>query len=77
MGSAVQRLHRSARRRQLSLPRALVVQGSAEAAFKGRLSMTGDMITDNNKRVTLNLPEEQADLVPSLSGWTELINALD
>ena len=65
-GLAVQRLQAERETADSYRFRALVVQGSAEAAFKGRLSMTATLITDNNKRVTLNLPEEQADLVPSL-----------
>jgi len=46
--------------------RALVVQGSAEAQFKGRLSLTATVVVDN-KRININLPEDQADLIPSLS----------
>jgi len=47
--------------------RALVVQGSAVSSFKGRLSLTATIVMDkDNKRVNINLPEDQPDLLPSL-----------
>lgn len=65
-GLAVQRLQAERETADTYRFRALVVQGSAEAAFKGRLSLTATILTEGNKRHTINLPEEQPDLLPSL-----------
>jgi len=65
-GLAVQRLQAERETIDSYRFRALVVQGNAEAPFKGRLTLTATLITESNKRVTLNLPDEQADLLPSL-----------
>lgn len=47
--------------------RALVVQGNAESPFKGRVTLIATVVMDkDNKRVNINLPEEQPDLLPSL-----------
>ena len=48
--------------------RALVVQGSAESSFKGRLSLTATIVMDGDgKRINISLPEEQPALLPSLA----------
>jgi hypothetical protein len=65
-GLAVQRLQAEREAVDSYRFRALVVQGNADAAFKGRISMTATAVLDN-KRITLTLPEEQPDLVASLS----------
>ena len=47
--------------------RALVVQGNAESPFKGRLSLIATIVMDNTgKRISINLPEEQPNLIASL-----------
>ncbi len=47
--------------------RALVVQGNAESPFKGRITMVATIVMDKDgKRLNINLPEEQPDLLPSL-----------
>ena len=47
--------------------RALVVQGNAESAFKGRITLVATVVMDkDSKRVNINLPDEQPDLLPSL-----------
>ncbi len=47
--------------------RALVVQGNAESPFKGRITLVATVVMDkDNKRVNINLPEDQPDLLPSL-----------
>ena len=66
-GLAVQRLQAERESPDSYRFRALVVQGSAEAAFKGRLTMTASLVTDGNKAVTLNLPDDQTDLLGSLA----------
>jgi hypothetical protein len=47
--------------------RALVVQGTAENQFKGRMQLVAQLVGDNNKRITINLPEEQTELQPTLA----------
>ena len=48
--------------------RALVVQGNAESPFKGRITLVATVVMDkDNKRVNINLPEEQPDLLGSLA----------
>ena len=48
--------------------RALVVQGNAESPFKGRITLVATVVMDkDNKRVSINLPEEQPDLLASLA----------
>ena len=48
--------------------RALVVQGNAESPFKGRITLVATVVMDkDNKRVNINLPEEQPDLLASLA----------
>lgn len=64
-GLTVQRLQAERETADTYRFRALVVQGSAESQFKGRLSLTATLVNDN-KRITINLPEEQPDLLPSL-----------
>jgi hypothetical protein len=64
-GLTVQRLQAERETPDTYRFRALVVQGSAESQFKGRLSLTATLVNDN-KRITINLPEEQPDLLPSL-----------
>lgn len=64
-GLTVQRLQAERETADTYRFRALVVQGSAESQFKGRLSLTATLVNDN-KRIVINLPEEQPDLLPSL-----------
>jgi transposase-like protein len=64
-GLAVQRLQAERDTPGTYRFRALVVQGNSEAPFKGRLALTATLQVDN-KRVNLNLPEEQPDLLPLL-----------
>ena len=67
-GLAVQRLQAERDSAGTYRFRALVVQGNAESPFKGRLSLTATIVMDKDgKRVNINLPEEQADLLPSLA----------
>jgi hypothetical protein len=66
-GLAVQRLQAERETADSYRFRALVVQGSADAPFKGRVSITATAMHDNGKRITINLPEEQADLLPLLA----------
>ncbi len=65
-GLAVQRLQAERETADTYRFRALVVQGSADAAFKGRMLITASLVNDN-KRTTLNLPEDQPDLAPTLT----------
>jgi hypothetical protein len=65
-GLAVQRLQAERETLDSYRFRALVVQGSAETAFKGKLSVTATLDA-NNKRVVINLPEEQPDTAPALN----------
>ena len=64
-GLTVQRLQAERETPDTYRFRALVVQGSAENQFKGRMNLTATLVADN-KRITINLPEEQPDLLPSL-----------
>jgi transposase-like protein len=67
-GLAVQRLQAERDTVNTYRFRALVVQGNAESPFKGRLSLTATIVSDKDgKRVNINLPEEQPDLLPSMS----------
>jgi transposase-like protein len=67
-GLAVQRLQAERDTANTYRFRALVVQGSAEASFKGRLSITAIVAMDqDNRRITINLPEDQPDLLPSMA----------
>lgn len=66
-GLAVQRLQAERETVDSYRFRALVVQGSAEAPFKGRVNITATAVTDSGKRLTFNLPEEQPDLQSSLA----------
>jgi hypothetical protein len=67
-GLAVQRLQAERDTATTYRFRALVVQGSNEASFKGRLSITAIVAMDkDNRRITINLPEDQPDLLPSMS----------
>jgi hypothetical protein len=65
-GLAVQRLQAERETPDSYRFRALVVQGTADTAFKGKLSMTVTLMADN-KRVTINLPEEQPDTTQALA----------
>ena len=67
-GLAVQRLQAERDTTNTYRFRALVVQGSNESSFKGRLSLTATIVMDKDgKRVNINLPEEQPDLLPSMA----------
>ena len=66
-GLAVQRMQAERETINTYRFRALVVQGSADAPFKGRLTMVATVVSDGNKRININLPEEQPDLVASLA----------
>jgi hypothetical protein len=66
-GLAVQRLQAEREAADAYRFRALVVQGTAENPFKGRMQITAQLVGDNNRRITINLPEEQAELQPTLA----------
>lgn len=66
-GLAIQRLQAEREAPDLYRFRALVVQGTAENAFKGKMQITAQLIGANDKRITINLPDEQADLQPTLT----------
>jgi transposase-like protein len=66
-GLAIQRLQAERESADQYRFRALVVQGTAENAFKGKMHITAQLVTTNDKRVTINLPEEQAELQPTLN----------
>jgi hypothetical protein len=66
-GLAIQRLQAERESADLYRFRALVVQGTAENAFKGKMQITAQLIGANDKRITINLPEEQAELQPMLA----------
>ena len=66
-GLAVQRLQAERESADSYRFRALVVQGTAENQFKGRMQLTAQLVGDNNRRITINLPDEQADLQPILN----------
>ncbi len=65
-GLAVQRMQAERETIDSYRFRALVVQGTADAPFKGRLALIATIITDG-KRTNISLPEEQPDLVASLA----------
>ena len=66
-GLAVQRLQAEREAVDSYRFRALVVQGNAESPFKGRVTLIATVVMDaDNKRVNINLPEEQPDLLASL-----------
>jgi hypothetical protein len=66
-GLAVQRLQAERDTVDTYHFRALVVQGNAEASFKGRITLVATVVMDkDSKRVNINLPEDQPDLLPSL-----------
>ncbi len=65
-GLAVQRMQAERETVNSYRFRALVVQGSAESPFKGKLTMVATIVTDG-KRTNINLPDEQPDLVASLA----------
>ena len=64
-GLAVQRLQAERETGTSYRFRALIVQGSAESPFKGKITLIASVIADG-KRSNINLPEEQPDLVASL-----------
>jgi hypothetical protein len=66
-GLAIQRLQAEREAPDLYRFRALVVQGTAENAFKGKMQITAQLIGANDKRITINLPEEQPELQPMLT----------
>jgi hypothetical protein len=66
-GLAVQRLQAEREAADSYRFRALVVQGTAENPFKGRMQITAQLVGDNNRRITINLPEEQTELQPTLA----------
>ena len=65
-GLAVQRMQAERETLTSYRYRALVVQGSAESPFKGKLTLIATIVTDG-KRSNINLPDEQPDLVASLA----------
>lgn len=65
-GLAVQRMQAERETVDSYRFRALVVQGSADAPFKGKLTLIATIIADG-KRININLPDEQPDLVASLT----------
>ena len=65
-GLAVQRMQAERETVSSYRFRALVVQGSAESPFKGKLTLIATIISDG-KRSNINLPDEQPDLVASLA----------
>jgi FtsZ-binding cell division protein ZapB len=66
-GLAIQRLQAERETADAYRFRALVVQGTAENQFKGRMQITAQLVGSNDKRITINLPEEQAELQPILA----------
>jgi hypothetical protein len=66
-GLAVQRLQAEREAADSYRFRALVVQGTAENPFKGRMQITAQLVGANDKRITINLPEEQTELQPTLA----------
>ena len=66
-GLAVQRLQAERDSVNTYRFRALVVQGNSESPFKGRITLIATVVMDkDSKRVNINLPEEQPDLLASL-----------
>jgi hypothetical protein len=66
-GLAVQRLQAERETADSYRFRALVVQGTADSQFKGRMQLTAQLVGANDKRITINLPEEQTELQPTLA----------
>jgi hypothetical protein len=66
-GLAVQRLQAERETAESYRFRALVVQGTNDSQFKGRMQIVAQLVGANDKRITINLPEEQADLQPTLA----------
>jgi len=65
-GLAVQRMQAERETVNSYRFRALIVQGSAESPFKGKLTLIATIIADG-KRSNINLPDEQPDLIASLA----------
>ena len=65
-GLAVQRMQAERETVDSYRFRALVVQGTADAPFKGKLTLIATIVADG-KRININLPDEQPDLVGSLT----------
>ncbi len=61
-GLAIQRLQAERESADSYRFRALVVQGTNDSQFKGRVQIQAQLVGENNRRITLNLPEEQTDL---------------
>lgn len=66
-GLAIQRLQAERETADSYRFRALVVQGTNDSQFKGRMQIQAQLVGDNNRRITVNLPEEQTDLQPVLA----------
>lgn len=66
-GLAVQRLQAERDTLDSYRYRALVVQGSADTPFKGRMTISATLTTDANKKIVINLPDEQTDTTKSLT----------
>ncbi len=66
-GLTIQRLQAEREGVDLYRFRALVVQGTNDSQFKGRMQITAQLVGANEKRITMNLPEEQTDLQPTLA----------
>ncbi|MGL5005364.1 MAG: DUF6776 family protein [Casimicrobium sp.] len=66
-GLAIQRLQAERETPELYRFRALIVQGTAENQFKGKMHLTAQLVGANDRRITINLPEEQAELQPVLA----------
>jgi hypothetical protein len=66
-GLSVQRLQAERESLNTYSFRALVVQGSADTPFKGRMTIAATIVTDTNKRSTINLPDEQPETAQTLA----------
>jgi hypothetical protein len=66
-GLAIQRLQAEREAPDLYRFRALIVQGTAENQFKGKMQITAQLVGSNDRRITINLPDEQAELQPALN----------
>ncbi len=66
-GLAIQRLQAEREAPDLYRFRALIVQGTAENQFKGKMQLTAQLVGANDKRITINLPEEQTELQTTLA----------
>jgi transposase-like protein len=66
-GLAIQRLQAEREAADLYRFRALVVQGTADNPFKGKMHITAQLVGANDKRITINLPEEQTELQNALN----------